>query len=94
MVKTRLFRIGTKKRPYYRIVAIDSRKKRQGRVLERLGTYDPCGGGAADIRQDAVDKWLAKGAQLSSTVGSLVRRNRRAAPADTAGTSEAETQPA
>ena len=43
MVKIRLFRTGTRKRPMYRIVAMDHRKQRQGRTLEQLGTYDPRG---------------------------------------------------
>ena len=73
MVKVRLFRIGTTKRPYYRVVAIDSRRARNGRVLEFLGTYDPLSG-AADLRRDRVQAWVDRGARLSDTVRSLVRR--------------------
>lgn len=77
MVRIRLFRTGTRKRPMYRIVAMDQRKKRQGRTLELLGTYDPLRGGVVTLREDALEKWLQRGAQPSDTVASLVRRHRR-----------------
>lgn len=78
MVKIRLFRTGTKKRPSYRIVAIDERRKRQGRVLENLGTYEPRGDGATFMREEAIERWIRQGARPSDTVRSLIRRNRRA----------------
>ncbi len=79
MVKLRLVRIGAKKRPFYRIVAIDEREKRSGRPLEFLGTYDPNTPSAEiKVETQAVDAWLAKGAQMSPTVKSLVARARRA----------------
>ncbi len=77
MVKIRLYRTGAKKRPSYRIVAVDSRAKRQGRVLEYLGTYEPLKDGAVQLRRAAIDAWVAKGAVLSDTVASLLRRHRR-----------------
>ena len=78
MVKLRLVRLGSKKRAFYRIVAIDEREKRSGRPLEFLGTYDPnTPDGEASIRTDAVEAWMAKGAQMSPTVKSLVSRARR-----------------
>lgn len=79
MVKIRLFRTGTRKRPMYRIVAMDHRKKRQGRTLEQLGTYDPRGGGAVTLREHSLERWLSRGAQTSDTVASLLRRHRRQA---------------
>ena len=83
MVKLRLVRLGAKKRAFYRIVAIDEREKRSGRPLEFLGTYDPnTPDGEAKIRTDAVDAWMAKGAQMSPTVKSLVARARRQAAAE------------
>ena len=93
MVKIRLFRIGTTKRPYYRVVAIDSRRARNGRVLETLGTYDPRGGGVTAIKLDKVQSWVDKGAQLSDTVRSLVKRTKREqaespAPAEAAPAAE------
>ena len=78
MVKIRLTRAGAKKRPYYRIVAIDDRRQRDGRPLEFLGTYDPkTEPEQVVIRSEAVDAWVKKGAQLSPTVKSLMRRARR-----------------
>jgi len=81
MVKIRLFRTGTNKRPLYRVVAVDQRKKRQGRVLELLGTYDPRGGGKVLVDRVAVNRWVGLGAQLSDTVNSLLRKLRDEAPA-------------
>ena len=83
MVKIRLTRVGAKKYPFYRVIAIDERKKRSGRPLEFLGTYDPTapGKGEVKINIEGVDAWLAKGAQMSSTVGSLVQRARKSAAA-------------
>ena len=77
-VKLRLQRFGTKKRPYYRIVAADSRMPRDGRFLEQVGTYDPMTEPAnLRIKDDRLDHWLSVGAQPSDTVASLVRRYRR-----------------
>ena len=78
MVKIRLTRVGAKKRPFYRVQAIDERKRRDGRALEFLGTYDP-NSDPATLRLDidAIDAWIAKGAQMSDTVASLVKRTKR-----------------
>ena len=82
MVKIRLTRVGAKKKPVYRVQAIDERKQRDGRALEYLGTYDPNVDPAAiNLNLDAIDAWLGKGAQMSDTVASLVKRARAAAPA-------------
>ena len=89
MVKIRLYRTGAKKRPSYRVVAVDSRTKRQGRVLEYLGTYDPLNDGAVQLRRAAIDAWVAKGAVLSDTVASLLRRG-----SDEAGEPAVEPAPA
>jgi small subunit ribosomal protein S16 len=79
-VKIRLQRFGAKKRPYYRIVAADSRYKRDGRYLEQVGTYDPKKNPAElKIEIDRVDHWLSVGATPTHTVGSLLRRFRREA---------------
>jgi len=80
MVKIRLAPGGTKKRHFYRIVAIDERRPTTGRALEFLGTYDPKPDPPRiDLKSDRVEAWLARGAQLSPAVRSLVRRSRRAA---------------
>ncbi len=80
MVKIRLFRTGTTNRPFYRVVAMDHRKKRQGRFLESLGTYDPRGGGGSHLDLVAVERWVSRGAQLSDTVRSLVKKSRAQMP--------------
>lgn len=86
MVKIRLSRQGAKKRPYYRIVVVDQRKQRDGRPLEFLGTYDPkANPERVTIKTEAVEAWVKKGAQLSPTVKSLMRRAKgrsAAAPAE------------
>ena len=82
MVRIRLTRVGAKKRPFYRIVAIDERKPRDGRPLEFLGTYDPRPNPERiRLETQRVEAWLAKGAKLSPTVRSLMRRARRQQPA-------------
>ena len=86
MVRIRLFRTGTNKRPSYRIVAMDQRRQRQGRVLEVLGTYHPLEE-QVTMRIEALDKWLATGAQESDSVRGIVSRYRKvqaAAPAESA----------
>lgn len=66
-VKIRLMRIGAKKRPFYRVVAIDERKKRSGAYLELLGTYDPLTEPKQiNLKQDRIDEWFKKGAQASN----------------------------
>ena len=82
MVKIRLTRAGARNRPFYRIVAVDERRPRDGRPLEFLGTFDPkVNPEKLHVRTDAVDKWVKKGAQLSPTVKSLMRRAVRRASA-------------
>lgn len=90
MVKIRLFRVGTTKRPAYRIVVVDSRRKRQGRVLEILGTYRSLEDGAVTLNEPALERWMQRGVQLSDTVRSLIRKHSRQASADpsAAGTAE------
>ena len=88
MVKIRMMRMGTKKRPFYRVMAIDERKQRDGRPLEFLGTYDPrIDPPAVKLNLEGIDGWIGKGAQLSDTVRSLVNRVRRGGNAAAAGAS-------
>ena len=80
MVKIRLTRGGPKKRPHYRIIAIDERSQRDGRPLEYLGTYDPRSNPETfQIKVDRFDAWIANGAQASPTVRSLLKRARKRA---------------
>jgi small subunit ribosomal protein S16 len=65
-VKVRLMRIGSKKRPFFRVVAVDERKKRTGAYLELLGTYNPLTEPKdINLKQDRIDYWVGNGAVLS-----------------------------
>ena len=80
MVKIRLRRAGAKKSPFYRVVAIDERRPRDGRALQFLGTYDPRPEKEIiQLRREEIEAWVAKGAQLSETVRTLMKRSARAA---------------
>ena len=76
-VRIRLQRIGRPKRPYYRVVAIDQRAKRNGTPIEILGQYDPLQEtNKLTIKMDRFDHWVKTGAQPSDTVASLVKKQR------------------
>ncbi|MFT5633224.1 MAG: small subunit ribosomal protein S16 [Rubritalea sp.] len=80
MVALRLSRQGTKDRPYYKIVAVDSRKRRDGRPIEQLGTYNPMIEGVNySIDIDKAEKWLGNGAQASETVNSIIKKAKKQA---------------
>ena len=73
-VVIRLMRAGAKKRPFYRMVAADSRRQRDGRFLEILGHYNPVSQPyELVVHKDKVEAWIAKGAQPSEQVASLLR---------------------
>ena len=80
-VKLRLKRIGARNTPIYRIVATDSRTKRDGRPIEELGTYNPVLQTEPnfDLNLERAEHWLSVGAQPSDTVRSFIRKARRAA---------------
>ncbi len=75
-VKIRLARIGKKNAPFARIVAIDSRKKRDGAFLEDLGTYDIQNSKLVHFHEDRVNHWIKLGAQPSETVKKLHRMHK------------------
>ena len=80
MVRIRLTRKGSKKKPFYRMVAADQRAPRDGRFIEQLGYYDPMTdpfGLKLDLGR--IDYWLGMGAQPSDTAGRLIERARKAA---------------
>lgn len=75
MVKIRMTRKGTKKRPFYHIIAADERSPRNGRYLQRVGYYNPIAKGGekmVELDLERVNYWLSQGAQLSETVARLV----------------------
>lgn len=87
MVTIRLSRGGAKKRPFYHIVVTDSRNKRDGRYIERLGFFNPIASGQEEqlrINQERVDYWLSQGAQTSERVAKLIKVNAQAAQASAA----------
>lgn len=76
MVTIRLARAGAKKRPFYHIVATDSRNPRDGRYIERLGYFNPVAAGREQrlsLEQERVDYWLSQGAQPSERVADLIK---------------------
>lgn len=80
MVVVRLARGGSKKRPFYSVVAADSRDRRDGRFIERLGFYNPVAGEGQEnlrIALDRIEYWVGTGAKLSETVSRLVRDYRK-----------------
>jgi small subunit ribosomal protein S16 len=78
MVKIRLQRHGAKNRPFYRVIAIDERRQRDGRALEFLGTYNPISEPPQiQIAAERIEAWRAQGARLSGAVASLVRRAKK-----------------
>lgn len=81
-VRIRLTRVGATKRPSYRVVAIDSRRPRDGRALEILGFYDPLTDPATvQLDADRVAAWIGKGAKPSETVVKLMKQAGIGAPA-------------
>ena len=79
MVTIRMSRGGAKKRPFYHIVVTDSRNRRDGRYIERIGFFNPVAtGGEERLRIDTerADFWSAQGAQLSDRVAKLLKEGR------------------
>lgn len=84
MVTIRLARGGATKRPFYHIVVTDSRNRRDGRYIERLGFFNPiAAGGEERLRVDIgrADFWLSQGAQPSARVAQLLKQSRSSAAA-------------
>lgn len=82
MVTIRLSRGGAKKRPFYHIVVTDSRNRRDGRYIERLGFYNPVARSENEeslrINTDRVDHWVKLGAQTSERVAQLIKQQAAA----------------
>lgn len=78
MVRIRMQRLGRHRRPFYRISAIDARTRRDGRVIEQLGWYDPTAADAGkqiELNSERVKYWLSVGAQPSDTVKAFFAKN-------------------
>ncbi len=75
-VRIRLKRFGTKQKPFYRVVVVDSHAPRDGRVLEEVGMYHPIEKGEkqATLKVDRMHEWMQKGAQPSAVVRRLLNR--------------------
>ncbi len=87
MVVIRLARGGAKRRPFYNIVVSDSRVRRDGRFIERVGFYNPVASGAEQplrVAFDRIEYWAGHGAQLSPTVARLVQQAKAATVTATA----------
>jgi len=77
MVTIRLARGGAKKRPFYHLTVADSRYKRDGRFIERVGFFNPIAKGGEvrfSVKQERIDYWLKQGAQPSERVASLLKQ--------------------
>ncbi|HET7577868.1 MAG TPA: 30S ribosomal protein S16 [Bacillales bacterium] len=71
-VKIRLKRMGSKKRPFYRLVVADSRSPRDGRIIEQIGTYNPLSNPTeVEIDEEKALQWMQNGAKPSDTVRNL-----------------------
>lgn len=74
-VKIRMRRMGSKRKPFYRIVVADSRMPRDGRFIEEVGYYNPLtNSDEVKLKEDKIFEWLEKGAQPSDTVRSLLSK--------------------
>jgi small subunit ribosomal protein S16 len=85
MVSIRLSRAGAKKQPFYHVVITDSRNRRDGRYIERVGYFNPVGKDHEEnlrIDIDRVDHWIGRGAQTSERVASLLKVHRSAQAAN------------
>ncbi len=80
MVTIRLSRGGAKKRPFYTVIVTDSRNRRDGRYIERLGFFNPIANGKEErlsLNQERLQYWLNTGAQTSERVASLAKEYAR-----------------
>ena len=89
MLAIRMRKMGSKKRPYFRVVVIDSASARDSSFVEILGHYNPrLKPAKVEINRERIDHWVKQGAQLSDTVRTLLKRHMTAAPATETASSE------
>lgn len=85
-VRIRLTRMGAKKKPFYRIVAADSEAPRDGKFIDILGHYDPMKDPAIiKVDKGKIDSWLERGARISDSVKSLLKKQGMLKPQSTTG---------
>ena len=87
MVRIRLSRAGAKDNPFYHIVVADSRSRRDGRYIERLGFFNPAARGGEErlrLNDERIVYWKSHGAQTSDRVAQLIKQNAKAKKASTA----------
>ncbi|UDG79256.1 30S ribosomal protein S16 [Candidatus Ecksteinia adelgidicola] len=80
MVKIRLSRNGSKKRPFYQVVVTDSRNSRDGRFIERIGFFNPFASGqtqALYLKLNRIIYWISVGAHISNRVQTLIKKNQK-----------------
>ncbi|MEM9387789.1 MAG: 30S ribosomal protein S16 [Pseudomonadota bacterium] len=85
MVSIRLTRTGAKKRPFYHIIVTDSRSRRDGRYIERLGFFNPVARGNAEslrVNLERAEYWIGQGAQPSERVTKLLKQWRKTSAAE------------
>ncbi len=93
-VSIRLRREGAKNRPYYKVVVADSRSPREGRFIEIIGTYDPKKPGHnSTLKVDRAEYWMARGAQPSDTVRSLLKKSKKQDESAPAAATPASAEP-
>jgi small subunit ribosomal protein S16 len=83
MVVIRLARGGAKKRPFFNVVVADSRNRRDGRFIERVGFYNPIAGDGEEalrLQMDRITFWQERGARMSETVAGLVQKSAKPTP--------------
>ena len=93
-VRIRLSRIGRRNRPFWRIVAVDSRKKRDGAFIEKLGSYDPVKHTILSLNLDGIESWRKKGAECSDAVLKLIMRWKGSAESSVKEKGSTEVEPA
>ncbi len=89
-VKIRLARIGKKHVPFYRLVAVDAREKRDGEYLANLGTYDAIKGGIIQFDEAGYHDWVAKGAIPTDAAKKLFKKYKKAHSVEASATNKSE----